>query len=113
MSAESKLSKLEKPCSDDKKSIQPIFTAIGVKDKGVVSYRRFKKTSDRVPPILIMMQDVKSQLEVLAAAKKLRNSPSHSSVYFNADMTETERREDRNLREIRKSRPTNITASNR
>ena len=109
----SKSSKVEEKRSDDKKAIQQIFTGIGVKVKGVVSYRRFKKTSDRVAPILIMMQDVKSQLEVLAAAKKLRNSPSHSSVYFNADMTETERREDRNLREIRKSRPANSTTNNR
>ena len=87
---EPKSSKAEEQRSDDKKAIQQIFTALGVMDKGAVSYRRFKKTSDRVPPILIMMQDVKSLLEVLTAAKKL------SKVYLNADMTETERREDRN-----------------
>ena len=110
---ESKSSMVEEHRSDDNKAIQQIFTEIGVKDKGVVSYRRFKKTSDRVPPIFIMTQDVKSQLEMLAAAKKLRNSPSHSRVYLNADMTETERREDRNLREIRKSRPANSTTNNR
>ena len=67
----------------------------------------------RVPQILIMMHDVKSQLEVLAAATKLRNSPSHSRVYLNDDMTVTERREDRNLREILKSRTANNTTNNR
>ena len=60
-----------------------------------------------------MMHDVKSQLEVLAAATKLRNSPSHSRVYLNDDMTVTERREDRNLREILKSRTANNTTNNR
>ena len=97
--SESKSSKVEEQRSDDKKAIQQIFTAIGVKDKDVVTYRRFKKTSDRVPPILITMK------VSAAAVKKLRNSPSHCRVYLNPDMTETERREGRNLREIRKSRP--------
>ena len=52
------------------------------------------------------------KIEILRAARKLRDSPEHKNIYINQDLTEAEQAEDKKLRKDRDEKNANLPNTN-
>ena len=88
----------------DKEKVEKILDTIGANKSNVVSIVRFKpKTqSNRPPPILIRFEEDIHRNSTLLAAKKLRSTTVYKDVFINADLTEKERIQEREIHEQKK-----------
>ena len=94
----------------DKEKVERIVESIGANKTQIVSIIRFKPQiqSQRAPPILVRISDEAHRNNILSAAKKLRTAPAFKDVYINADLTEKERIQEREIREQRRALRKNL-----
>jgi hypothetical protein len=89
--------------ADDDAKIKEIFKTVGKEDVEPIYFRRLRsKDTSRPGPILVELSDAAIRNPLLLAAKKLRESESHKSVFISPDLTEAERSLDYELRKQRK-----------
>jgi len=89
---------------DDTEALNKLFSSINIKADSIVSFRRFNSKqsgSSNSPPVLVKLASNVNRIEVLAAAKNLRNVPGYERVYVNQDMTDSERVLEKQLRQRR------------
>lgn len=75
--------------SNVKADVEKVFDAIQL-DKTLISkVIKFKRQGDvnKPAPILVELQNKDSRIEIIKAAKKLKNSASFGSVFINFDLT--------------------------
>jgi len=88
--------------AEDEQKIKEIFSFIEKSDVKPVYSRRLRSKDEAKPgPILVELGDVSLRNPVLLAAKKLRTSDDHKSIYISPDLTEAERQLDYQLRQER------------
>jgi len=89
----------------DDSLIKDIFNHIGVNITSIKHSQRIKtkaeKLTEDINPILIKFKDLKCKIEALKNAKKLKTFLNHK-LFFNHDLTESERQVEKVLRDERK-----------
>ena len=99
---ESTNSVLTEKKAEDQQKINEILLTIDKSDVHPVYIRRLKsKDTSKPGPILVELSDLSIRNPVLLAAKKLRSSNIHRSVYISPDLTEAEKQMDFILRKER------------
>ena len=94
----------EKVAADIEKMTEIITEELGVglsTRNGIINARRLGSKIDNKPrPLRIEFKDLNSKRDVLTNAKKLRNSSDKVAkvLYINPDLTEEQRKHDKNLR---------------
>ncbi|CAF0977228.1 unnamed protein product [Brachionus calyciflorus] len=85
---------------EDREKVDKIFSDLRIQSDKKCSIKRFreKPNSTYIPPILIELQSERDRTTVLSVAKQLRGYPQYSNVYINPDLTDTERKLDKELR---------------
>ena len=110
---QSKSSNAEDARMADERQIKKILVELGINAKCMSSHRRFKlREMDKLPPVLVSLTDSGAQQEVLAAAKKLKQSASFAKVFIHADMTAGERIEHKRLIALRRNARNNVNGNN-
>ena len=94
----------------DKDKVEKTLDNIGVNKSNVVSFVRFKQNalSNRPPPILIWFAKETHRYSTLLAAKKLRDASAYKEFYINADLTEKERIQEKEIRERKEALQENL-----
>ena len=89
----------------DKDKVEIIMDTIDVNKSNVVAIVRFKPKapSNRPPAILIRFSEEIHRISTLMAAKKLVGASAYKYIYINADLTEKERIQEREIREQKKA----------
>jgi hypothetical protein len=100
--AESTKVNLTEKKAEDEKKVQEVLQFIGKADVKPAYLRRLKSRDASKPgPIIVELTDVSLRNPILLAAKKLRSSSEHATVYISPDLTEAERKQDYDLRKER------------
>lgn len=88
--------------AEDEQQIKNVFEFIGKSEvKPVYSRRLRSKDMSKPGPILVELAESSLRNPILLAAKKLRSSDNHKSIYISPDLTEAERQLDYQLRQER------------
>ena len=94
----------EEKLRKEKEAIDDLMKAVKA-DPNQLTFRRFKKTSEKhTPPVLLQFKSTNARDEVLRNAKMLRGNATYERVYINADKTDNDRAEDKDIRERARSR---------
>ena len=87
----------------DKTAIETILEKIGVdvsmNNTKIIRFKRKANSTQGI--VLVECENVEKKVEILRAARKLRESAEHKNVYINQDLTEAEQAEDKKLRKER------------
>ena len=104
-SATEESAKKKEEADEDKKNTDLVFQAMGVDLTKVKTVHRFRvrQESNRPPPVLVELTDETARTNFLQSAKKLRKIAMFKDVFVNADLTEKERIQQRELREQRRA----------
>lgn len=88
---------------DDKQAIASILDELKFDKQKVVHMRRFRQKDDPnyIPPILLQLDCERSKIEALSASKNLRGQDKFKNIYIKPDLTEAERKLDKQLRQQR------------
>jgi hypothetical protein len=102
---ESKKVNVAEAKKEDEEVVGMIFSTIGVDStiqaKKVTRYSKSKADPNKVPIVVIELEDEQTRNKVLYAAKALKSSQEFKNVYLNADMTQAERSKFNELRILR------------
>ena len=103
---ESELGEATERYREDEENIGVLLLEeMGVEDIQIEKIIRLGKKNERNRPLLVRLRDEKSRGEIMKGASRLRHSIRFPKVYITKDMTESERENDKKLRnELREKR---------
>jgi len=88
--------------SDDAQEINKILEVLSLKNEKVEGNFRLKVRDTTKPkPLVLVLKDRETRNKFLQAARKLKNSEDHKSVFLGPDLTEAQRLQYRELVKIR------------
>lgn len=88
--------------TEDRVQVERVFESIGANAKKIAYVRRFKQTAkDKIAPVLVQLKQDSDRRKVLSSSKNLKNKEEYKSVYIQPDLTECQRKLNKQLREKR------------
>ena len=93
----------EDRASAEKASVVQLLTSIGINDENNPKFTRYKSNKNAKPgQILVECSTREIKMEILKAAKKLKESNHTKGIYINPDLTPAQIASDKKLRKERK-----------